>query len=210
MPNELLEHNPLLRQPLLLVLAACLEQESTCRQEIEASVIDRNPGAFHRQAPATVVNILVRNGMIEEQLVINQDSYGGSLAEAQTDEHLDDDAQIEQRIFVTNKGRQILDEYSPDIRLRALLDSRPEYSRVFCKILTLCADNSKGQSRADLEQELMKDPLLQPDSFGASAIYPQYFLDALESAGGIVWRDSWFTTKAGKAVVAQFQSQFEC
>jgi hypothetical protein len=203
MPSELLEHNPLLRQPLLVVLAACLEQERACRQELEASVVERNPEAFRRQAPATVVSMLVRNGALEEQLLINKEPYEGTLAEAQTDEHVEGDAQIEQHLSLTNKGRHILDEYSPDARLRALLAAKPEHRRVFREILTLCANNSKGQSRADLEQALMKDSLLQSDRFGTVTVYPQYFLDALESAGGIVWRDSWRATKAGKAVVAQ-------
>jgi hypothetical protein len=210
MPYTLFEHNPLLRKPLMAVLTVTQEQAGAERKDIEVFAATRDPEAFLRQSPSTIVDALLRNGALEERLLINKEPYGGSLADAQTDERLTDDAQIERRVFLTGTGKQMLDEYSPRARLQALLDSNPEHSRVFRKILALCLDDSKGQSRADLEQALMEDPLLQPNSLGVVAIYPQYFLDALESVGGIVWRDSWHTTEAGKVVVTQPQSQPGC
>ena len=45
-------------------------------------------------------------------------------------------------------------------------------------------------------------PPLQPNEKGHKTVYPQYFFDALETAGGIEWRDgAWRITEAGRQLL---------
>ena len=45
-----------------------------------------------------------------------------------------------------------------------------------------------------------------PTAADGKKVYPQYFLDALECAGGIAWDGAWRTTDAGRAALAPTQA----
>ena len=59
-----------------------------------------------------------------------------------------------------------------------------------------------GTSRDALEAALSQLPALAVDpETKQRSVYPQYFIDALESAGGIEWAGAWHTTQAGKTLL---------
>ena len=97
---------------------------------------------------------------------------------------------------------QQADESRTAVEERALIRSKPAYRDVFAAILDACSAD-EGASRADLERTIDAQPQLQPGpATQRTTVYPQYFIDALETAGGIAWDGRWRTTDAGKAVAA--------
>lgn len=200
MSTELIAHNPLLKQPLLNVLTLCIKKEQTPRSQIESDAASLFKGAFTLQNPATVVDILIRNEAVSEQTRVNGEPYEGTRQDIQTDNTISSDAQIEQLLTITPAGKEILEEYSGDKKLRELLAEKPHYAPVYYRMMEMC-DTENGCSRALLEEELDRMPQLAPNpETGKKNIYPQYFIDSLETAGGITWRDSWYTTDEGRAL----------
>lgn len=209
MPIELIEHNPLLKGPLLEVLRLVEKNPLAPRTEIEDSADFSNIASSLKQTPATIVDILLRNEALEESVYVNGELYELSMQDIQTDESVDDDAEIEQYLSLTDIGSELIDEYGGNKKLYELLADKPQYADVYIKMIETCNDPS-GCSRSDLEQAINTLPPLMPDpATGIKAIYPQYFIDSLETAGGIVWRDSWYTTDAGRELITNKEAKQE-
>ena len=92
-------------------------------------------------------------------------------------------------------------DYAPEATLAALLSGKPRYESVFRAVLR-AASTPEGADRAQLE--FVIDSAISRGSIAGEdgqKIYPQYFLDALETAGGIAWDGAWHITAAGKAAI---------
>ncbi len=195
--HDLIQDNPHLKKPAM-VLLGLFEQagDSEERTKLEDAAQLVWHAAFGR-SPSAVVDILVRRRCLAEQVVIDGEPYVGTLEDAQTDESLPDDAQVEVRLTLTEKGEALRERYAPGATMSALYEDRPGYEEVFTAVLWACSDPA-GATRADIEEQIAALPQLQPNEQGHTTIYPQYFFDALESAGGIEWRDgAWRITEAG-------------
>lgn len=201
MTTDVIEHNPMLKKPLLAVLASVAQQADESRAAVEERASATWDDAY-QQSPATCVDILVRNDALIERLLVDGEPYDGTLDDLQLDPDVPDDAVAEARITITETGRGLLAAYAPEATLRALIRSKPAYRDVFAAILDACSAD-EGATLADLEHIVSGQPQLQPDpATQRTAVYPQYFIDALETAGGIAWDGCWRTTDAGKAVAA--------
>lgn len=201
MTIDLIEHNPMLKKPLLAVLAASEQHPNEDRRAIEEHAAETWDDAF-TQSPAVSVDILVRNGALTERVFVDGMPYDGTLEDLQLDEQVAEDAVAESRVAITEAGRALLDAYAPETTLSALIADKPHYRDVYVAILNRCAVVG-GCSRTDLEQAIGVLPHLQPDpATQRTRVYPQYFIDALESAGGIVWDGAWRITSTGKALIA--------
>ena len=90
--------------------------------------------------------------------------------------------------------------------MRTLFDEHPRYADVFRAALWACS-NEGGCSRADLEAQIgALSPTKDGEPDGAK-VYPQYFIDALESAGAIAWEaGTWHATPTGQTY-AESRSQ---
>ncbi|MEA5020631.1 MAG: hypothetical protein VB027_09725 [Gordonibacter sp.] len=200
MAINIIEHNPMLKKPLLAVLSAVDTHTPTSRSKLEASLL----GAWsneYAQSPSVSIDILARSGALSEHLCVNGEPYNGTLEDLQCDENIDEDVEVEVQIFLTDEGSELIKAYTPLATLQTLIASKPLYRSVFETILRAC-NTETGCSCADLERTLAPIPQLQPHpETQQTAVYPQYFIDALESAGGIFWKQSWFTTDAGKTVI---------
>lgn len=197
MNHDLIRTNPHLKKPVLAVLglldgAGALQQ----RAAVEQAAQDLWGPAF-RQGVAATVDMLVRDGAIDQSVLVNGQPYAGTLDDLQVDEAVPDDAEVSVCVALTQKGAALRDTYSPAATLQALLDERPQYAEVFEAVLWACG-NDEGCSRASIESQINAMPQVQS---AQPRIYPQYFIDALESAGGIVWDGAWRTTPEGRAVL---------
>ncbi len=200
MSIELIEHNPLLKKPAMTVLSICSARTNIGREELERQAISQWADTF-RQSPSTVIGVLSRHALIEEQVFVNGETYPGGLENVQLDASVPDDAVVESQVSLTTEGERMLEEYAPSATLRALFSDRPRYEAVYRNGLTACASEG-GCTRASLEAAL-EEALLE--AFGLASeqkkVYPQYFIDALETAGGIEWNGTWRTTNAGNEVL---------
>lgn len=201
MAINIIEHNPMLKKPLLALLTAAEPHAYVNRLELEARALETWSNQY-TQSPSVSIDILVRNEALIEQIIVDGGPYNGTLEDLQLDDNVTEDAVIESRISITDEGRALITAYAPATTLQALITNKPHYHNVFETILHAC-NVEAGCSCADLEQTLSTMPQLQPNpSTQQTAVYPQYFIDALESAGGIFWNNSWHTTDTGKTVIA--------
>lgn len=98
--------------------------------------------------------------------------------------------QSEQRWITTAAGRNAVRIQSEENRLRKLFDEESRYHDIFIQVLEFC---SSPKSRIDIEFLLKENPILEK-----TKVYPSFFLENLEKAGGLVWDEKWKTTQAGK------------
>lgn len=198
--HDLINDNPHLKKPVLSVLSLFEGTEAIRRDEVEKRLQDMWDESFDR-SPAVVLGILVRTNALAEHVYVNGEPYEGSLEDAQTDESLADDAEAWTSLEMTESGQYLIDTYSPADTLAALYEEHPQYSDVFEAILWACSSDD-GCTRADIEAQINELPQLQRDSkTGRKTVYPQYFIDALESAGGIAWDGAWRITNDGRRLI---------
>lgn len=195
MGEDIIKHNPMLKEPILTMLA--LAEEAGDRATLEAMALQVWNPSFS-QAPAAVIDTLVRHGFISQQSYVNGEPYEGTLEDMQLDESVPDDAVAEVRLAVTEAGRSLASSYDPASTLAALFGERPRYADVFSAILSACAVDD-GATREAIEAIV---EAAAPTAADSKKVYPQYFLDALECAGGIAWDGAWRTTDAGRAALA--------
>ena len=91
MTTDVIEHNPLLKKPLLAVLAVVAQQADESRTAVEERASATWDDAY-QQSPATCVDILVRNDALIERLLVNGEPYDGTLDDLQLDPAVPDDA----------------------------------------------------------------------------------------------------------------------
>jgi hypothetical protein len=209
MTTALMEHNPLLRRPLLAVLELSRRLPDAERGyvEREASKRIKAQGQRMSQTAATLVDILVRNGALTEQVLVDGRPYTGSYQDLRLDGEISEDRDVERLVSITAQGEDMLDEYSDSNRLARLLREKPHYLTTYINVLNACLIASEaGCSRAELEgvieAQLEQTDSQSDQSSGVRRVYPQFFLDSLEQVGGIVWRGSWQITEVGKEAVA--------
>ncbi|MCD8316660.1 MAG: hypothetical protein LUB61_04595 [Eggerthellaceae bacterium] len=197
---EVVDHNPLLKKPILAILSLVRDGDFEGRTGLEdaAKEIWRDD---YRQSATTTIDILIRNNAITQEIFVNGEPYEGTFEDIQLDESVPDDAEVDVLIDITDTGEEILRLYTPDATLKALFEDRPHYADVFSGVLAACT-TEEGLSRMELEEVINGYPQLKPDpDRRQQKVYPQYFIDALESAGGIEWDGAWKTTAAGKTVL---------
>lgn len=195
MGEDIIKHNPMLKEPILTVLA--LAEDAGDRATLETTALQVWKPSFS-QTPAAVIDTLVRHGFIAQQSYVNGEPYEGTLEDMQLDESVPDDAVAEVRLAVTEVGRALAAAYDPASTLASLFGERPRYADVFSAILD-AASADEGASREAIEAIV---EAAAPTAADGKKVYPQYFLDALECAGGIAWDGAWRTTDAGRAAAA--------
>lgn len=197
MNHDLVRNNPQLKKPVLAVLGLLGETGESCqRAAVEQAAQELWDPAF-RQGVAATIDMLVRDGAIDQSILVQGEPYAGTLDDLQVDEAVPDDADVSVRIALTERGAALRDAYTPAATLQALLDERPQYAEVFEALLWACS-NDEGCSRAAIESQINAMPQVQS---AQPRVYPQYFIDALESAGGIAWDGAWRTTPEGRALL---------
>ncbi len=201
MSVELIEHNPSIKKPTMLMLQTCKYEGMDTRGKAEAAASEQWQSAW-RQSPSNIMEILISAGALDESVIVDGEPYEGTLEDIQLDLSISEDAEVLAGIRVTELGEQILADYAPEQTISNLFQEKPTYGDVFKVALKACQD-PKGCSLPDLEAALMTMPQLQPDpQTHQTKVYPQFFIDALETAGAIEWRGAWRITSAGEQALA--------
>ena len=194
MTIDVVTKNPQLKKPVACVLSAFQEQGTQPRARVEEQAAQVWSGAY-AQDLGTVIGALVRNGALVEDLTVDGQPYAGTLQDMQLDESVPLEADVACTLSITEGGRALAASIDAAFTLRSLMLERPHYQTVYTRVLQLAAAED-GASRTALEQGVEADgKVLGPDG---KRVYPQYFMDALETAGGIEWKGgAWHVTQAG-------------
>jgi hypothetical protein len=200
MTVELIKQNPSLKKPAMQVLSIAKDQPDLDRGGLEAAAQEVWSESF-AHSPSVTVDILERADLLAEVVVIDGEVYDGTLEDVQLDASVPDDADCYTYIEITDAGVDALAEYDPAHTLSVLLEDHPQYEQVFRAALQACAADG-GATRADVEAVIQPLITTKEDAeAGNQSVYPQFFIDSLETAGGIVWDGGWKITEAGKALL---------
>lgn len=90
----------------------------------------------------------------------------------------------------TPAGRNAVRLESYEKRMGGLLVQEPIYEDIYLQVLQACLS---PKSRMEIEILLNGNPVLKEPK-----VYPSFFIQSLELAGGLVWDEKWKTTLAGK------------
>ena len=90
----------------------------------------------------------------------------------------------------TAAGQNVVKMESYGNRFERLLAQEPKYKDIYLKVLESCVS---PKSRTELESMFSGNPILENP-----LVYPSYFIETLERAGGLEWDEKWRTTQAGK------------
>lgn len=195
--RDVIGRNPRFKKPALAILKLVRSHGDAGRAEVERLAADSWPASFP-ESPSVVVDMLVRNKALVDRVTVDGEPYRGTLEDVQLDESVSEDADVAETLALTQDGARLLQDYAPQTTIAKLFESHPHYADVYRAALWAC-DGEQGCTRSDLEEQIKAMPQLQPDpETGQTRVYPQYFIDALETAGGIEWDGAWRTTPAGR------------
>jgi hypothetical protein len=90
----------------------------------------------------------------------------------------------------TQTGKKVAAAQAPEIRLRELIAQTPAYHDIYIQVLQFC---ETPRTRTEIEKLLQGSPILEHPK-----VYPSFFIQNLESVGGLEWVGKWRTTEAGK------------
>lgn len=195
---DLVERNPHLKKPVAMLLGMTLENAPCDRRVIEGRAAQEWGGSFN-VSPESVMDSLVRAGALVQQTMVDGEPYDGTLEDIQFDESIPLDAKAEILVNVTDEGRELARSIDPRFMIDSLLAERPGYRAIFARMVERCASDA-GASRMELEDAVEHDG--HPASPDGKRVYPQYFIDALETVGAIEWDGAWHATEAGRSALA--------
>ena len=204
---EVMSSVGLQRRTLLDILEACqmpapaskVESVVAESQRFNRSVLDaynlcrslEEAGALER-TDAEGANLVEENGKPEE-IIIGDAVY---LKPKKPDDTF---------WCITEAGATYLAADDPRGRLQAAFEEHPEHLPVYINVLQFLADHAEeGVTVAQLGGVVDHDPLVQKPRF-----YAGHFVDRLERAEALQWRDKWFITELGKSALAELKQQTE-
>lgn len=205
MTVALIEENPSFKKPAMRLLSEIKRLQEAGQPFDRTTVVPRVSADWSctHTAPVTLLDIMVKKDIVREDLTIEGKPYHGTLEDAQLDFSVPDNADYTMEITILEQGEELLRSYAPDETLRNLLAKKGNYRDIFCAMVAAC-DTEAGCSREKLEAVINEFPALGKDpQTHQTKVYPQFFIDALESAGGITWTDAWRTTDAGRGMLEE-------
>lgn len=172
------------------------EDAPAIRFNIEEHMAAIPQAATMLQSMGTLIDALVREGLLDETLPEPE-------FDPDTEEELVDMARA--TYALTDKGAAVCEQLRPASRLAQLFSDEPEYAEGFKRLLRFCDGELRTKRQIDNELAAVCAAAPRSRHVSAAGVYPSYFTDCLQAAGGLVWKDGWTTTEEGTAFLSVFQ-----
>lgn len=190
--NSKASHKEILRK----ILVRC---DTLCELgELERTVQGYPEYAYAAQNPYRLIIYLVDAGGLEKvdldeelQPIAEERKEGLSVDEL-------DDLIATYGFITTEAGRAVARELEPKKRINELLNHIPERFNTYIDLLDFCRE---PKTMTAIDKFLGSKDLSQFTSLNTGTsvgIKPSVFVDKMERAGGIVWKDGWVVTSEGK------------
>lgn len=202
--SPILVANPSYATPAYDLITFCAE-ERNFDEAVQLLKDNTYPKTF--VAPADgFVSLMVDNDFLALSVYVDGEPYEGTFDDLVEDESVPAEAEITYGVRATELGRDTVAPYAPTAQLTELIEGDPEAAPVHLRVLELCCAEG-GKSKKELDQVLNDEGLIPHDErTGLISIYPAYYIDNLEKAGGLVWKDTWRVTEEGREVLANTRS----
>lgn len=190
-----------LREVLYKILVHCATAREFSEVEDFAAAQDEFVYSHIIQTPFTLVQMLLRAGGLEQTPL---DEAGNPIEESRLEGLSDDEVDdliATYRLSTTEAGVRAAELLSPEKRLQSQIWQKPHRAETFCKVLGFCRTPRKFP---EIQDYFKSEPGLVLDKVQANhTLSPDFYVDRLEKAGGLVWRGAWVTTEAGVRVLAE-------
>lgn len=183
-----LAREPRHRLALYRLLAFCQEPRSL--EEVDAEVRGYPELAASRYSSRTLLSWLLEPGAV---MSLGGEEPGG--ADEEPDRDADGEGKGEPLFLASPVGERVLDDYRASRPLERLMDRYPQYEEAFRQVLRACRQPLASK---EVNRLFDGDPVLEE----SGKIYPSFFVDKLEGAGGLVYKGGWQTTDEGAALLA--------
>lgn len=174
-----------------------------CRSRHELGDIERQVQGFPEYAYAAqnpyrmIVYLVDCGGLAKLDLDENGDVVTPERTQGLTEDEVDD-LILTYAFETTDAGRVVADELAPKNRLGKLLTAMPERAQSYLDVLRLCAEPQSMAAIDELFAGRDLSALASLNTGSSVTLKPSVFVDKLERAGGIVWKDGWVITDAGR------------
>ena len=202
---DAIENRPLARELMRRALELCLERQPYT--DVERAIESFPEYACASVSPYQVISTLIRADGLNE---IELDSDGNEISPEQKDglsEDEADDLVDSHALETTGIGRIVVEELSPQLRLGDLFSAFSDRGGIFSEVMNFCREAPR--SYQEIEALLSGRDFSGIASLNPTAhapIQPSVFIDNLEKAGGLVWRDGWELTQEGEAMLSSLAS----
>ncbi len=100
----------------------------------------------------------------------------------------------------TEAGAKRLEAYDPHAKLQEIYGEYPQTLPIFKRVLTLLDQSENGLPLSAVADAVDGDPLVQKPRF-----YAGHFLERLERADAVEWRNAWCITQIGRESLEQLE-----
>lgn len=198
--SDVIDNRPLARELMRRTLGACLERRSYAQVEQEIRGYPEFPCAA--MTPYQVISALVgAEGLRKVELDEQGEEVLPEMKAGLTDDEADD-LVASYALETTDLGRIAYEDTAPELRLADLFACFADRRDIFAELMSFCEEEPR--SYRDIEalfagRDFSGIATLNPAP--GAALQPSVFVDGLERAGGLVWRDGWRLTNAGAALL---------
>ncbi len=198
--RDVIDNRPLARELMRRTLGACLERQPY--GQVEQDIQGYPEFSCAAMTPYQVISALVdADGLRRVELDERGDEILPEMKAGLTDDEADDLVAF-YALETTDLGRIAYEDTAPALRLADLFACFADRRGIFAELMSFCEE--KPRSYRDIEalfegRDFSSVATLNPVS--GAALQPSVFVDSLERAGGLVWRDGWRLTNAGAALL---------
>lgn len=200
--TEAVARQSLHREIFYKTLVFCTESRPLA--EIEQQIASYPEFKHAANSPYHFVQVLENAGGLERfELDEEGEVVGPERKEGLTEDEVDD--LVAGYAFMTTAvGLAVVEQHTPRARIIELLNLVPERADTYIELLDFCSEEPRTYS--EISQLLKGRPALVRMVDGEpQTMQPSVFVDKLEAAGGMVWRDGWVLTDEGRAYLAELR-----
>ena len=201
--TESVVRHPLHRELMYKVLVYCqdsrdltdLENKIATFPEFERASTDQ----YH------IIETLERAGGLERfELDEEGDLVTPERKEGLTEDEIDD-LVWSYAFMTTPAGVAVVEQHTPRARIIELLDLVPDRKDTYVELLDFCSEEPRSYNEIC---SLLKgrDSLVRFVDGEPQTMQPSVFVDKLESAGGMEWRNGWVLTEEGRAYLEELRA----
>lgn len=200
---NVVENRPLARELMRRTLELCLERQPYT--DVEHAIEDFPEYACAAMTPYQIIStLLLADGLRKIELDANGDEVSPEQKTGLSEDDADDLVESF-ALETTSIGRTAVDELAPLRRLGNLFSELTDRCGIFSDVMDFCREVPRSYQEIEAllsDRDLSGIASLNPTSH--ASIQPSVFIDSLERAGGLVWRNGWKLTQEGEAIFSSF------
>lgn len=199
---EVVNNKPSHTEILRKILIYCEERRDFTRVEEKIQTYSEYPNTG--QNPYRLIKYLIDGeGLSLLELDEDENILADEKKEGLTEDEIDD-LILSYALETTEVGKAVKDNFAPKRRLNYIFEFFNDRQSIFSDLLQFCREPRSFKEIETLlsGKNLSSIKTLHPES--GIAIKPTVFVDNMEKAGGIVWKDGWVITKEGEEFLKEF------